>query len=62
MVGGGLEQAVRGGSVRLERNNGGGGAAEGTGKEVRGAPGVGAELGSVTGSLEGDRWHFLAAQ
>jgi hypothetical protein len=32
-----------------------GGAAEGAGKEVRGAPGIGAELRVVTGSSEGDR-------
>jgi hypothetical protein len=54
MVGGRLERAVRSGSVRPERNDGGG-AAEGIGKEVRGAPSVGVELEAVTGSLEGDR-------
>jgi hypothetical protein len=32
-----------------------GGVAEGTGKEVGGAPGVDVELGAVTGSSEGDR-------
>jgi hypothetical protein len=43
------------GSAREERWWWSGGAAEGTGKEVWGAPGVGAELGVVTGSSEGDR-------
>jgi hypothetical protein len=31
------------------------GAAEDVGKEVGGAPGIGAELRAVTGSLEGDQ-------
>jgi hypothetical protein len=53
MVGEGLERVVCGGSVRPERN-GGGGAAEGAGKVVRGALG-GAELRAVMGGLEGDR-------
>jgi hypothetical protein len=42
------------GSVGEEWRRWSGGAAEGAGKEVRGAPSVGAELGAVTGSSEGD--------
>jgi hypothetical protein len=42
------------GSAREEQRWWSGGEAEGTGKEVGGAPDVGAELGAVTGTSEGD--------
>jgi hypothetical protein len=56
-VGGGMERAVHGGSVRTERNGGGGAEEQPRAAEVVGgeAPGVGAKLGVVTGSSEGDR-------
>jgi hypothetical protein len=43
------------GSAGEERRWWSGGAAKGTSKEVRGAPGVDAELGAVMESSEGDR-------
>jgi hypothetical protein len=49
------------GSAREERQQCCRGAAEGTGKEVRSAPGVGAELGAVTESLEWDRVAFCGS-
>jgi hypothetical protein len=42
------------GSAGEERKQWSGGAVEGAAKEVRSAPGAGAELGAVTKSLEGD--------
>jgi hypothetical protein len=45
-------------AVGEERWRWSGGAAEGTGKEVWGAPDVGAELGAVTGGLEAGRVAF----
>jgi hypothetical protein len=56
-VGGALERAVRSGSVQPERNSGGGAEEQprAPARRLGGAPGVGAELGAVMGSSEGDR-------
>jgi hypothetical protein len=39
----------------VERRRWSRGAAEGVGKEVEGAPSIGAELGAVSSGLEGDQ-------